>query len=264
MAEFDAAEVTARFGQDQAVYGQIGECAQAHGRSAAFLSAGSSADTPALAAKGDPNQPNEDALLVADHGERTFLAVADAHGGIQASHELVDSLAANADQFLARPSEIESLVARLARDEAPDGSATTLVSAVYDREAGRGFGLSFGDSSLVLVGETGARRLNPRNPEYLNLRVPASILPGRGHLFSFFGAPGHLLLAFTDGVDECHYRSPSTSVREKHLVDLFEEYGADPGRYGRALARLALTGVGGRPGGQDNIALVLTRTEAMS
>ena len=34
--------------------------------------------------------------------------------------------------------------------------------------------------------------------------------------------------AFTDGVDECHYRSPDTSIGLRHLQGLFKEVGPRP------------------------------------
>ena len=62
-----------------------------------------------------------------------------------------------------------------------------------------------------------------------------------------------------DGIDQCHYRQPETSVTPRHLRSLLAETGPEPSRYAQALVELALRGVDGNPGGQDNIALVVTR-----
>jgi len=61
-------------------------------------------------------------------------------------------------------------------------------------------------------------------------------------------------------VDECHYRSPETSVRSGHRRMLHGQVGSDPAPYVRALLGLALEGVDGNPGGQDNVAVAAVRT----
>ena len=84
-------------------------------------------------------------------------------------------------------------------------------------------------------------------------------IQGKVQSFTFTLDEDDLLLAFTDGIDECHYRKPSQSIQKQHFMQLFAEYGNNPERYGRALTELALQGVDGFKGGQDNIALVIFR-----
>ena len=65
-----------------------------------------------------------------------------------------------------------------------------------------------------------------------------------------------LVAGFTDGIDECHYRSPETSVGYHHIAALAADVDYDPLRLVTELTQLALTGVDGNPGGQDNIAVI--------
>jgi hypothetical protein len=67
-------------------------------------------------------------------------------------------------------------------------------------------------------------------------------------------------MAFTDGIDECHYRSPATSLGSAQFVELFDEVGAAPEIYCGRLAQWALDGLDGHPGGQDNLAQVVAGT----
>jgi hypothetical protein len=213
-----------------------------------------------MASKGDPDFPNEDAALAREEDDRTLIAVADAHHGIAASHDLLEAVAA-----LPMPKSFDDLVQGLASMD-PSGpagdSATTLVTAVLNRTTGQGFGISFGDSSLVRIGPGGIHVLNVRRATYLRPGEPDGMNPELGHGFNFFIEPGELLAAYTDGIDECHYRSPATSVRSEHLAEIFARTGPHPEAFGWQLSRLALDGVDGNPGGQDNIALVVTAADA--
>ncbi len=247
-------------GADHGVYGQVAGFELAEGRIAARLSAGADPLSPSLGSKGDPAVPNEDALLAADDGRHCLLAVADAHCGHLASHELIGALAADVPALFEQPSSLETRVAGWPAHAAPDGSFSTLLIAVYDRESGQGIGLSYGDSSLVRITPAGAVRLNPRNGHYVSLRVGSTRLPGSAQVFRFEAADPGLLAAFTDGIDECHYRRPQTSVGLSALADLFRRTGPHPAPFADALVWLALEGIGGNPGGQDNIALVVSRT----
>ena len=67
---------------------------------------------------------------------------------------------------------------------------------------------------------------------------------------------GDLLLAFTDGVDQCHYRSPVTSIQPGHIAAVARAASFDPLAVVQDLTALALSGVDGNPGGEDNIAIV--------
>jgi hypothetical protein len=246
-------------GRDHDDYGAFVLVRLAENTTACAISVGSDPESPSLAGKGDPLVPNEDALFAAAESSLSLMAVADAHFGWQSSHELIEGLAAASDELPRLPGELEERVATLPPRYPPVGSSTLLV-AVHDRSTGSGFGLSFGDSSLVLVGPDGARRLNVKSDAFVSAHHPTTLQASEGYAFRFLTRPGELLLAFTDGVDECHYRSPGTSIRTRHLAGLFGEVGADPETYARRLVELALRGVEGRPGGQDNVALVVSAT----
>lgn len=197
--------------------------------------------------------PNEDALLVIDDEQRVLLAVADAHFGLEASHAFITHLAQ------ASP-DADSVTEHL-RDalfgEIEGRSATTLTVAWFDRATGQGGGLAFGDSSAVIVDGDGARRLFVRNNRYIR---PGDFDALRWAVHFEFTLPSDALLAlFTDGVDECHYRKPATSVGLPHLEDLFASTRGDPAQFARRLGAKALNGVDDNPGGEDNIAIAIAR-----
>jgi serine/threonine protein phosphatase PrpC len=225
------------------------------------ISVGARPDSPSLSAKGDPEYPNEDGLLAAEEGDRVLLAVADAHFGREASHDLLRDLAGKLPPLPASSDELADLVRGLARsDLLPDyASETTLLIAVYDRAAHEGFGLSFGDSTFAIVGEAGHwQPVGLPGSYYASPARRGSLNPGIADTFSFTGNPGDLLLAYSDGIDECHYRKPETSVTPQIMAELWQEIGNEPEAYVRRLVELALSGVGGHPGGQDNLAVVAT------
>lgn len=247
----------ALYGLDHPHYGVVRSVGVGE-RGAVALCAGGRPDSPAARFKADPTRPNEDAALAIDDGERALLAVADSHFGHRASHALIEGLAA----LDAVPPDLDGLAAAvdgLSSDvaEVDDRSASTLVVAVLDRATGRGFGLSIGDSTVAVVGR---KRLpiarNRHNGAYVHPGRDAR-LARRAELFTFSAAPGMLVLAFTDGVDECHYRQPDTSLRPGHLADLFARTGPDPRAYAQALVEAALAGVPPHPGGEDNIGVVV-------
>lgn len=247
---------TALYGLDHTVYGAV-HLVDAGPRVALALSVGAEADSPAQRFKADPAHPNEDALVALDDGERCLLAVADSHFGHHASHVIIAGLARLAvipPEPIALAAALDGIDAALVDD---DHSASTLCVAVFHRASQRGFGLSIGDSTFAVVGPE-------RLPVARNRHSRAYVHPGRdrrisrrAEAFRFTAAPGDLLLAFTDGIDECHYRRPETSLRPEHLQAIFAEAGPDPARYARRLVQRALAGVDGNPGGQDNIALVV-------
>jgi hypothetical protein len=68
-------------GEAEARYGAYGLETLPSGRVACALSVGSDPTSPAMAHKGNPAMPNEDALRAIDAGDRALLAVADAHYG---------------------------------------------------------------------------------------------------------------------------------------------------------------------------------------
>lgn len=247
-------------GCDHGEYGRYA-LGRVSGRTIWAISAGVRPDSRSLSAKGDRAYPNEDGLLAADEGDRVLLAVADAHFGREASHQLLRDLAGRLPPLPATPDELAELVRSLApSDPVPDyESETTLLIAVYDRALRAGFGLSFGDSTFAIVGAAGHRRPVERPGSfYASPARRGSLTPELADTFAFSGEPGDLLLAYTDGIDECHYRSPETSVTPQIMADLWRETGKDPEAYVRRLVELALSGVDGHPGGQDNLAVVAT------
>lgn len=248
---------TLLLGRDHIEYG-VYECVElTGGRLAAAMSAGADPASPSMRTKGNVDVPNEDALLVVEQEDRVLFVVADAHYGWQASHEFVIAIEDAIDEIPVQPGELERIVSHLQLPASHPGSASTLLVAVYDRETRMGSGLSFGDSSLVLVGPEGARTANVLGSQFVDPVDRGSFQPDQGYEFRFFAQPGQLILAFSDGVNECHYRSPRTSVAHRHLAALFDEVGPRPEGYARRLMELALGGVDGNPGGQDNIALVV-------
>lgn len=250
----------ALYGRDHTRYEHV-HTAAVGPRVAAAISVGADPRSPSHRFKADPDRPNEDALYARDSERRCLIAVSDSHFGHRASHALIERIAA----WPAVPRDLDALHAALdglggGALGVDDESSSTLCLAVYDRRTGSGFGLGVGDSTVTVVGPgQSASALNRHTRAYIHPARDAR--PARrAEAFTFTAPPGALLLAFTDGVDECHYRRPASSIGPAHLRALFAQIGPDPRAYADALARLALTGVDGHPGGQDNIAIVAART----
>jgi hypothetical protein len=250
-------------GEAEARYGAFRLETLPSGRVACALSVGADPTSPAMAHKGNPAMPNEDALLAMESGERVLLAVADAHYGTFASHALLRALAETLGDVPASPMDLERAV-RLAALEgpAPEGdSASTLLLVVLRRDMGAGFGFCWGDSTCASVGGShDGRALCQPNEGYLNPALPWTLGAERASFFEFDLPQGGLVLAFTDGIDECHYRRKETSLGPAQFLELFEDTGPEPKVYAKRLAKWALGGVDGHPGGQDNLALVVART----
>lgn len=246
-------------GRDHGDYGRY-ELRRPTPDTACALTVGADPASPSRAYKGDLAIPNEDALLLVEQGPRVLLAVADAHFGHRPSHDLLAALDAAVAEVPAAPGELAALLRGLAAGP-PAGDypgRTSLLVAVLDRAAGGGFGWSFGDSSCAVCGPGGARwPVNAHSHDFVSLVEPATLAPEDGDPFAFRAGPGELVLAFTDGIDGCHYGYPETSVGETELCEVFTSAGADPEGHARRLVELALGGVRGAPGGQDNIALVV-------
>lgn len=242
-------------GRDHQQYGAI-DAQRVGDRAAAAISVGADPSSPSMVFKHDPEVANEDALVVAVHGRRTGLAVADAHYGPEASHVLIEALSrAWADALPATEDELLLEAAQLGSPALTE-SETALLIAVHDGDTGAGFGLSIGDASLVIVGpDHQASACNPRNHRYVSASGDDALpVP-----FRFQTAPGDLVLAFTDGIDECHYRNPDTSIQPHHIDAIVSAASGDPLHVVEQLSQLALDGVDGHPGGQDNIAVVALR-----
>ena len=243
-------------GEDYGDYGAIAST-MVGTRAAAAISVGAVDDSPAQQWKYDRDVQNEDALCVIEAGTWAGYAVADAHYGPESSHMLISRLHDIWSKIAPLDlNHLGQMVEFLRNGDLPrTESETTLLIAVYDRIARKGYGISFGDSSFVVVGPgRTAEPLNERDHRYVTAADRSSLL--HGSAFKFSAEPGDLLLAYTDGIDECHYRSPRTSVRPGHVSALAAGVGNDPLATVDGLCRLALGGVDGNPGGEDNIAII--------
>lgn len=226
---------------------------------AAAISVGSDPTSKSVQFKRDADFPNEDALCAIEAGSWAGFAVADAHYGHESSHKLISRLHETwAREQPVTPAHLEEMVASLGvGDPAETESETTLLVVVYDRVDHSGFGISFGDSTFIVVGpEALSEPLNRRDSRYVSTNE--SMAPRFGSPFRFRAHPGDWLLCFTDGIDECDYRRPETSIQRHHIESVLANSDT-PLLAVQQLTALALTGVDGHPGGQDNIAVIAAR-----
>ena len=243
-------------GRDHADFGRIEVRSLADTGTTAAISVGADRSSPSMASKGRTTEPNEDALFVVDDGRRVLVVVADAHFGIEASHDLMWAFADRTGILPRTPDELAELLRSIDAPGPPTPSRTTCTVCLVDRGRGRAFGVSFGDSSVVTVGTEAVVRRTLPDSRYVDPRAERPLDPAGTRAFQFEFGPEDLVVAFTDGIDQCHYRSPRTSIGPRHLARLFVETGPDPRRFAAELAALALAGVDGNPGGQDNLAVV--------
>ncbi len=205
---------------------------------------------------------NEDALLVFEDTRHTVLCVADAHFGSESSVRLITALSEALVPVPQNASQLADVFRELA-GRRPDGggdSETTLLVCIHDRLFQQAFGLSFGDSSLVRIAADGAAELvNEKSLGFVSLTTPGSLDPRNAGTFNLSPQSGDLLMVYTDGIDECCYRDPDRSITLEILARAVRTSGRAPADVAQALTRLALAGVGGHPGGQDNLALAVTR-----
>lgn len=227
-------------GADHLRYGELTLVCQ--GPVVAAISIGADESSPSLRFKGDV--PNEDAVSVRDDGRFARLVVADAHFGLDASEMLVRALH-QAPYDVAHPPLVISGPQR-------DDSRTSFTTVWLDREHGQVRVASFGDAlALRLRHDTAAEVLVECDTNFVT--VHAFEWREASHT-TFVVEPGDVLVAFTDGVNECHYRRPATSITLHHIQALFEA-AQDLETFVRNLGESALVGVDGNPGGQDNIAI---------
>jgi serine/threonine protein phosphatase PrpC len=244
-------------------YGLLGDyhCAMSGPRAAVAISVGSDEESPSKQFKGDPEHLNEDALFHFDDGQHSILALADAHFGWSSSHALISLLSEAVKSHLpTNKTALADLIATFESSEkTASASETSFVVAIFDHHTGRGFGVSFGDSTLTVVGPNrAARALNTHNRIYVSPQRPYTLAAGRAVLFDFGAKPGDLILAFTDGIDECNYRNPHLSLQAQHFSELYQRHGANAKDFATELVKWALKGVDGHAGGQDNIALIVS------
>lgn len=246
-------------GRDHEEYGRVSVVPVSE-HTACAISPGADAE---FAEKTQKVHVNEDALLVLEDARHTVACVADAHFGREASEELVARLAEALDPVPENPERLAAVMRQMAgvRTRSSARSASSLVICILDRMFRQAFGLSYGDSSVVHVvpGELPQRENRP-TISYVSPFDPASLAPENAEPFAFSPGKGDLILVFTDGVDECCYRDPDRSVTPEAMHAVVARSDHEPETVARDLARLALTGVDGHPGGQDNVALIATRT----
>ncbi len=218
----------------------------------AAISAGASVESPGSSSKIDAN---EDGLLVLSQGDLTLLAVTDSHFGAECGHELLRRIQGRCRSIPSTFGGLSMLLVGLTDPPQGSTSGATLSVCVLDATGGRGFGLTFGDSDVFAIEAKGARRLSFPNQVYLHLDRPLPMeMAGR---FEFDLGEERLLMC-SDGITECHYRSPETSIGCSHFAALHAEARSDL-EFTAQLAHLALKGVDGNPGGQDNLVILTTR-----
>lgn len=213
----------------------------------ACLSAGLDVDSPGRQFKA---MVNEDALLLLQEGPRVLVAICDGHRG-PAAHLLVHELAKRCRAVPQRLSGISLLLFEPFGSPGEEGSGTTMVCACLDQNTGDVFGLSWGDSTVMTCGPAGPKLRNEWNDVFLHPTHPIPVELGRP--FQFQLQPGEGLMLFTDGVNECCYRDPHRSVS---FGDIQEAFAPDAVQWAKSVTNMALKGVRGNPGGEDNIALV--------
>lgn len=244
------------YGRDYPVLGAVAQ--QTLNGAHALLSVGSDADSPARSFKGDQNNPNEDALLIVQDGPNWLFAIADGHFGHHLSHMLIDYLAQTRASLPSRLGQLALWLTGLEIPESLPGGSTLLVACAQE-STGEVFGFSFGDCSLVSVDAEEISARNRLNDVYIRADSPLD-LEQASH-FQFRLKPGQTLLLFSDGINECCYRAPQRSVQLSHLHQLYRQNETDLGQVAAEIVQLALAGVDGQPGGQDNIALIAWRPQ---
>lgn len=222
-------------------------------------------DVAALVRKGGTEVPNEDCLYAYDDGRYVIHIIADGHHGHEASHDLVEALGNAYDEHGPTLDTEESLeLAHRASlvagdpDAALSVSRSTLLIARLDRREGRLGGVSLGDSPLFIGSvETGVRRVVEPNTRYVAPWDPELLgVAAEGSRFSVPVNSGEWILSCSDGVTECHYGTPDTSIQPSDIDSLMIRACGSPDAFVELLAALALTGVRGHPGGEDNVAIV--------
>ena len=246
-------------GKKYAKYSTVSS-ARVGSEAAVGISVGADPDSPSRQFKYDADVENEDALCIIATPEWIGMAVADAHYGPESSHMLIERLHETWSKV--RPTNLEHMQQMIEflrqGDPARTESETTLLLATYDRETGEGFGLSFGDSTIAVVGPgRPPTRLNPQDGRFVATNQRGSLR--QAGQFTFSADPGQLILMYTDGVNECHYRSAETSVQEHHIAEIAEATNYEPLDVVNGVVTMALQGVDGNPGGQDNIVMAAAR-----
>ncbi len=195
---------------------------------------------------------NEDSLLLVGEPGRVLLGLGDGHRG-GAAAALLGQMAESCQRVPRQLGELADLL-DFPAGHCQAGSGTTLVLAVLECDSGQVWGISYGDSSVAHFHSAGCSVRNELNQNYLHggSKIPLALASP----FGFEVGPGEGLLIFSDGVNECCYGQPARSVQLRHLWDLFGQSQGDAAAWVRSVAELALAGVSGNPGGQDNVAVL--------
>ncbi len=242
-------------GQNFGQYGAVSST-RVGSQAAVGITVGSDEDSPSNQYKYNPDVMNEDTLCMIAAPDWIGMAVADAHYGEESSHMLLGRLHDIWAKVKPRdPAHLQEMMEFLRQGEpARTESETTLLVSIYDRDARTGFGINYGDSSFAIGGPSRVPvHLNQREHKFVSAADPGSFREGTH--FSFSAEPGEMLLAYTDGIDGCHYGFSETSIQPEHIHQIMTESSFDPLDTINAILSLALTGVDGNPGGQDNIAV---------
>ncbi len=212
-----------------------------------------------LVKKAEQDVPNEDCLYAFDDGRCVVHVVADGHHGHESSHDLVELLA---DEFDRRGPTIDLIEAlerihQAAADSEPVESRSTLLVASLDRREGLLRGFSIGDSAIFLGDlESGVRRVIAPTQHYAAPWDLASLAVPASSRFEIPVRDGMWVVTCTDGVTECEYGSPDTSIQASDIEALMIRAGGSPEAFVDDLAAMALKGVRGHPGGEDNVAII--------
>lgn len=226
------------------------------GFASACLSPGADPNSPSFQNKGDKSKPNEDSLLVLRQGTSWLLAVADGHFGTSTAEAMVEHLS----RIPRIPQRLGPLSLWLSSLQLPNSASmagATLTVACFEETTRKVVGLSLGDSSIATISEVGFELLNQPNENYI--RPTSGVAIELACKFDFNLAPDAMLLLYSDGVNECCYRCPEYSIQGRHFQELYAK-NPSPADFSLGLARLALAGVDGQVGGQDNIAVVALST----
>ena len=255
----DASAETERhlvLGESHPNYAEFAVTTTEDDRAALAISAGVDLPARALRAKGDAAHPNEDAGWLLWSPARVVLAVADAHHGREASHDLLAALHANEE---APPADVagmraymEACLAGLGSRDSRSGAAVLIAS--IDRVTRQGAFWAVGDCAAFRVDRRG--RVHPlvrRRSPFLEREQPEAVAP---RVTPVPLQAGDTLVLATDGLHECCYGQPRRSVQPDDMAAVL--HGAvGAGQWAARLTQTALTGVRGQPGGQDNVCLAL-------
>lgn len=246
-------------GEDHGALKQFAVTASADQRAALAISSGWELAAASKRAKGSKDHPNEDAGWLAWGEEHAVAVVADAHHGREASHDLLRAIHERDDLPPTEPAELKrwmaKVIASLPASSARSGAAVLLV--VLDRARHEATYWATGDCTAYRITARGrVERVIRRRSGYFH-RADGSQLSPRAARLTLRRGDG-LLLA-TDGLFECCYGDASRSVQPEDIEATLAVAPPDAAGTLAAIMKLALTGVRGQPGGQDNVCLALLR-----